>query len=358
MRIASLTVSPDTATGILAPFDGNVPYAGVHNDNRLQWNLAETGGARLYVQAPGYEPIVAFAVLPEGDAEIRWSVVQGAEHAHPMDLIQITGGALTANGDRLLRGGRPYKIHGSTEIKLAARINRGEDVHPVLRQRKAAGVDFIRTLAMHLGEGWSPHQVNRADTVRQTVETAISYGFLLHWDVWAGYAETGFSHNEAMDFWFREQEIVWPYREHLVFGLGNELRHDHNRGLQWERFPKPDAAFFSVRGSFGTDEQPPLPAWDGIVGHTRRSGAGTSPKPATNCDPYVYMDDKDWPLPPVWSEESPKLGRDVNAQYATFMGEYANNRCGMIAHTEEGVHSQLWPGHVEVCVRALFEEIR
>lgn len=355
-RDIGLTLSPHTATGFLWP-DNSVAHTATTTTGRLSWPVDEaiTGGTRWRVESPGYQPAEGRGILPLGSNELEREVSPGVFTTEPLALEPLNM-PLEIRGDQFVRNGTRWLVKGSTELQLAARIARGEDVRPVLHQRKDAGANLVRVLGMHEGAGFLPSMTEAyASVVRQTIETAASFDLVTLWCVFTGAKQMMPSQSQQLEFWQYAQDLVRPYADHLLIDLGNEMNHSEWGGVDPSAFPKPQG-LLSSRGSFLTDEQPPAPWWDFVVYHARRDFP--SPKGATNYSPYVYYDIGEWPYVPMFAEEGIKphnYGFDHN--WVRLMAQYAKAGCGALFHTEHGVYSQSWPPEVEACARVFYGEL-
>jgi len=332
------------ANVMLRPYDNSGLVAGFYHDDILEFTTNSVGGAERWVTAEGFAPVNDSVVLEDWLPEV---------HLVPV----ATAGPLSIQGDQFVRNGQRWLVKGSTELQLAARVAKGDDVRPVLEQRKAAGANLGRVLGMHEGAGFLPSMTPAyADIVTRTADLFSDAGLVLLWCVFAGAKQMMPSQQHQLEFWQYSQELLRPYASFVLLDLGNEMNHGQWGGVNPDAFPKP-FGLLSSRGSFLTDERPPEPWWDFVVYHARRDYP--TPKGATNYDPYVFLDNESWPFVPMFPEEGIKPHQHgFNHDWMRLMAKHAKVANGGLAHTEEGVYSLPWPSHVEACVRVFFEELQ
>lgn len=356
-RTVRLTLSPQGATGIIW-MDSQQLYTISTVVGRLEWEIEEdvTGGGYLTVTSDGYETYESRCILPLGPNELVRELPDGTLTTDPLAMTPLTAIELSIRGDKFYRGGKPWVLAGSTELQLAARVGKGENIQSVLDQRKASGANLVRVLGMHEGAGLFPTRPDYDDVVKRTLDAVGVSGLVCLWCCFAGTKQMMPQFDRQLAFWFHTQDLLYPYRSFTLLDLGNEVTHQEWQEIDPSRFPKP----YYHPGSSGsglTDEFPPGPQWDFRVYHARRTPEPPGAKPFNNCNPYEFHPEWPHPVPFICEESVKPHNYGFSTEYARKMAQAARLGPGMVFHTEEGVYSQPWPGHVEACARTFFDEL-
>ena len=362
MRTISLTVSPDTADGILVPFDGNIPYPSTRNGNRLQWVIAETGGARLYVRAPGHTEVFAYAVLPLGDTELAWSTIQGQEYPHPMDLEPLSVGLspLTIHDKQFFMAGQPWPWGMMTGFCDYALFLRGElgQLRDVLSQAQELGSNGRRVLLqMHRITRFYPRDYpSFYARIPEFVALQNSYGQLpeLVWYADEQHIQSGRSH-------FNQLAAVTP-------GLiaVNELVNEwSNNGITPWDFPQFVPGILWSRGSPVSEMFDPnivQPPGNYATYRERRDllkCIGRAFKAEEACWDFGYNVPFVFNEPIGAAEHDQPNRRSANPDvFAAITAQYRAARCGVTFHSEDGIFSRsLGPRQIE-CAKAFYAALR
>lgn len=360
MRPIFLTVSPDSAVGIIHPDSppGSPNYKAVHNNNRLIWELSERGGADLIVSAPGHKTVNTRCVLPLGGSEeLPWGQ-PGFEKAIPLDLepdivipsIQRKHKSgvhfYNQDGSRYLWAGSTdflfYKLWFQDIIKA----------HDVSQQRFDSGARLLRVLGM------VPYQPvfdpkDFPDYYNKLPEFAawlMERKFDLEFTIFAG--RQSFTINEQTHF----TNCVNQLRpsDNVFLELANEY---WNNGIDPHNFVNPGGILASA-GSSTSDSAPDV-FWDFFGWHGRRDW----PKLANLDDMYGVCRDKNVVGihdEPIGFAEFDEAGRRTTSVLAaqSVASESARLGDGGTCHTQEGLYSNLWGPLTVNCANAFFKALK
>jgi hypothetical protein len=252
-----------------------------------------------------------------------------------------------------------------SDFRLAQRQMAGEDIVPIIRQRKVLGFDVLRVFGMKANNtGWElnpdgrPYDHYFATDLPRFFETLRAEGIRCEWVVFADTALLpGYDRpDKQRDFWQRTLAAVRPFMGSVVAGIEllNEFGHSTQR-IDPSQFSAPDPIFYASHGSGLSDAPPVAPFWHRVTYHPRRLNGQDDARGATNCSPWAYQEEFNKPVPFYPNETARPDQYGFRHEYARLMGKHAATGWGGCFHSGEGVDSQLFPPNVEACARAFVE---
>ena len=259
----------------------------------------------------------------------------------------------TANGAR-------WKAKGATDFRMLKRVYDGEDVRPLLDQRKAAGANILRIASMKANNtGW--HLDPREDSTRFWASVDTLWRWMKERELWAYQSVLldtkmlGIDHSTQQLLWtaFGDAARSSEFAGQILLELMNENGHPTQQVDPWA-FTRQTGVLCS-RGSGLTDADVVRPTWD-IAGYSSRRDSPPDTRGFTNYDPYEFqaLYPKECPM---WAQEGMKpqhYGHDPVV--AGLMGAHAGMCDGGFFHTE--INSDPWSPAIEACARAFYQEIR
>lgn len=271
---------------------------------------------------------------------------------------------LSTLGEAFLRqDGSRWYWKGATDFRLLQRFLAREDIIPLLLQRKAAGANLVRVVAMKANNtGWelNPHSVENYWQRLHDFWTLIeNEGLYVEHTVFCDTRALMPDQTPQQVFW---QSTVERAAEHpnVLLELINEAGHS-TQSCNPAAFFRPATGTPASHGSGGTDESPVKPLWDFATYHARRE----SPPDArgfTNYNVYGFESSVDggiagWPKPcPFIPDEGMKpQNYEYDPAAAAMMGKHCALHAGGTFHTD--INSDYWDERVEACARAFYAEI-
>lgn len=316
--------------------DGTPPHGAT-----VSWNNTS---ARFVIAHRYGEP------LPPGDYE-------GSSLVQPLPTLTYTShpilNPLIVAGERFIDvDGQRWWWKGATDMLLAARLEVGEDILPILRQRRDAGATIIRALAMGF-PFWPSGAPARWDTVRHLFGLCADEGLYLEWVIFAGTRVNMPSLSQQQSFYAETLSLARLY-PHVLIELLNEDGHGSQQ-IDPHAFSRPTGILAS-HGSGITDASPVLPVWDFATYHPRRDRPPDA-RGFTNYDPYEFQ--ADWPKPcPFIADEGIKPHEySFDPAWARQMGRHASMGAGATFHSDHGVRSELWTSEEFRCANAFYAAI-
>ena len=262
------------------------------------------------------------------------------------------GTGLRIEGDHFLQGDRRWLWKGSTDFRLPERVLAGVDITAILKDRKDAGANLVRMLAMkanNTGYELNPHSPGYWDAVIETVNRVGQAGLYAEWTVFADTKRMMPDPIEQQDFYRQTIETMRQYPWMLV-ELVNEDKHA-TQAINAQAFRKPDGVL-SSHGSGLSDVQPVKPLWDYGTYHGRRSGGLA--KVASNYSCYVFQDTFPTPCPYVPEETLKPEQYGYDAGVARLMGQSACCAAGGTFHHSAWLDERLFNDGERACARAFF----
>lgn len=354
-------VSPAEANAVLLP-DGSAPVVGVGLPGapwHKEFTVPSGGvGASLSVDALGYSGTARRVIIPAGGGELQKPTEQGGGSAGPIDLQPSHGDMrLHVDGEYFYRAnGSRWTWKGSTDLYLAARLDAGEDIRPILDQRQNAGANLVRSLAQ-IDWAWLPFWGLMRPTYWESVHRYFSLlqsrGLWCEWTVLAGTRGLMPLHDQQVAFWEETKRVAAAYPA-VLLELCNEWNHS-SQTIDPAGFVRPTANLAS-HGSGLTDAPPVQPEWDFATYHARRD-VPPDGRGFTNYDCFEFQ--ARWPRgnPAIPDEGIKPDAYGFNTAWARMMGKHAGINAGGTFHCGAGVDSVLWAPDVESCARAFYEGV-
>lgn len=280
--------------------------------------------------------------------------------------------ALYTNGKAFVEDGgdRRWVWKGASDFKLFARYFAGEDVLPVIAQRRALGANILRVFLMYDGAlgRFHPWEHDWADRFRSFVELLAVSQMRAEFVVFAD-AQNAMPSHADQDHWFHDITVTLGDYTNATVELCNEWIQN---GIDPSRFAKPNVSrLLCSRGSSGSD-MPPwgsyqdqyFPCWDYDTWHGRRDvpkvtwsaedawyiGDGKLPDRPRHGSPHPIVHDE-----PIGFAEDAQPGRRANdthaAQDIALGGRMLS---GATFHSDQGINSELWTGKTLMCANAFY----
>jgi hypothetical protein len=265
-------------------------------------------------------------------------------------------GPLRTQGGHFYAGAARWRWKGATDFRLAQRVYHGEDIRPLMAQRKAAGANLLRVAAMKANNtGWAFDPRDDPGRYWSAVETcwamAREHQLYLEWSVFLDTALLGMGEPWQLDFWAKTVERAQQY-DHILLELMNEDGHP-TQDVDPLAFPRPSGVLAS-RGSGLTDADVVRPTWDFATYHSRRDPPPDT-RGFTNYDPYEFQAvyPKACPFIPDEGMKPHHYGYDPTV--AALMGAHAGMADGGCFHTD--INSDPWTPEIAACARAFYAAI-
>lgn len=253
-----------TGKGILAKLD-----AIYVNHPDLPWH-AVTGPNGVFESPNLGEGDYVITVSSQGYSTFEWNVHIKDDGTIRQGLIKLqSGAAITVKGREFYINDQRYKPKLCTDFLLVYKKSLGQDIKPILTQRKAAGMDMVRifTMAKNIAD-FNPKTYNVKSVLSATLDDIHSFGMRAEVEGFADVQLIGLSLQEQQ---LHQNIVCGVVREKGsvdLYDLGNEI--DKN-GIDANNFSKPQGVI-SSRGSLQNNKPPHAPYWDFGVYHPRRDG--------------------------------------------------------------------------------------
>ncbi len=209
-------------------------------------------------------------VSSPGYVTFNWNVHIEDDGTIKQGLIKITAGAtLIADGREFKIAGQRYKPKLCSDFLLVQKKAIGEDIKPILEQRKSAGADMVRifTMAKNIAD-FNPRTYDVADILDKTLNDIHSFGMRAEVEGFADVQLIGLTLSEQQTHQVTVCNVIKSKGSMDLYDLGNEI--DKN-GIDANNFTKPPGVT-SSRGSLTNNMPPHAPYWDFGVYHPRRDG--------------------------------------------------------------------------------------
>ena len=347
-----------TMQGIPAHLDGkdltrNLEFHVVTGSNGVFNANLGPGNYIITVSSSGYTS-VDWPVHIENDGTIR----QGLSKLSNTQAIKVSGREFLIAGQR-------YRPKMCSDFLLVKRKADGEDIIPVLQQRKSIGVDMVRIFTMaRIIADFNPHTYDVRAVLSATLNDIHSVGMRAQVEGFADVQLIGLTIPEQQ----AHQDIVCDVIRTLgsmdLYDLCNE--YDKN-GIEPNNFTKP-VGVISSKGSKQNNKPPAAPYWDYGTYHPRRDGndyyfskflSDITPQ----CEIYVGVEGEPpatmpvIPDEPIGFAENNVDGRRSNyAGYAYRLGViYSMYLNGVCFHSDEGIQSVPFTGNTLTCGQRFFK---
>lgn len=253
--------------------------------------------------------------------------------------------------------GNPWIWRGSTDFRLLEQVSVGRDILPILQDRKAAGANLVRILAMKANNtGWAfdPRRPDYADVVRRTFDAlaiARLYGELT---VLADTKLLRMAQSEQQDVYDTVCHIVRDggYAGTMFVELVNEAGHETQQ-VNPDAFAPPTGIIAS-HGSGLSDVEPPQPFWGYATYHARRQPPYPSAKTAINWDASVFNERFPMPCPFICEEGLKPAQYGYDPTYAFLMGQHARINGGGTFHHDAWNEARVWTDQERACAQAFY----
>lgn len=262
------------------------------------------------------------------------------------------GEGLRIEGDHFMQGPVRWLWRGSTEFRLPERVLAGVDITPILIDRRDAGANLVRMLAMkfdNTGFTLDPRTPGYWEAVIETCEQVGDAGLYGEWTIFADTKKMMPDPVMQQDFYRQTIETIrmFPW---MVVELLNEDKHA-TQAINAQAFRKPDGVL-SSHGSGLSDKQPVMPLWDFGTYHARRTGGLA--KIGSNYSCYVFQDTYPLSVPYVPEETQKPEQYGYSTGVARLMGQSACCGSGGTFHHSAWLDERPFNDGERACAQSFF----
>jgi len=275
----------------------------------------------------------------------------------PLQVLVTGLEPVTVNGLDFLVNGQRYKIKGFTDFLLLYRKAQGQDVGPILQQRKEMGVDTLRFFTMCYNIAFfDPRNYDIYNILSDLLNELEFYGLRAYCTCFADRQLLNMPDSYCLDHHGKITQVLASKGSLHFYDLVNEFEQN---GINPPMFPQP-IGVLSGSGS-RTNNAPPLnPYWDFVQYHPRRDGDNYYFSKYLTDIPNqaeVYYGVQDMPGPalrPVIPDEPRgfgyKSGRLSDPKDGYTMG-FLHTRFQNAAffHSDQGISSELLDDTMRAC---------
>ena len=160
--------------------------------------------------------------------------------------------------------GAPWVWKGATDFLLFKRFLEGQDIVPILNERKAVGANLVRVLGMchYITHFYPQDHANYYEKLSAFFDLLFEHRLYVEFVCFADQQEVKIDEQAHFN---RVCDVIRS-KSNVFLELVNEWR---KNGIDPNEFSKP-SGIISSRGSGLGDEAPPTPGWDYHTWHGRR----------------------------------------------------------------------------------------
>lgn len=281
---------------------------------------------------------------------------------------------LYTNGKAFVEDGgeRRHVFCGASDFKLFARYAAGEDVAPVIEQRKETGANIVRVFLMYDGAlgKFHPWEQDWPTSLRAFIPYVNERGLRIEFVVFADAQTAMPDHNLQLQWWRDVTTTLSDYANGVIVELVNEWPQNGIDPTRFQR-PPPEWRLLASRGSslgdappWGAYGSPYFAPWDYDTFHPRRD----YPKDLFLEDGWWIADGRlgdgprvGSPHPLIFDEpigfaEEAQPGRRANDTYSAQAIALACRAygAGCTFHSDQGINSELWTGRTLTAAQSFF----
>lgn len=264
------TLTPDQAAAIPCEVDGLQTFYQVARE-RIGW------GGYVQASAEGFDAAGPVRVrIGEGGALLDDA---GDPFEITLSPARVTLPRLVPRGQYLqLETGERWTWIGASSFNLLNRFRRGEDIEPVLVQLEALGFNAVRVFTVYdiCPTGNGCQAIGRSEptadlyaAVPGFAKSLARHGLYAELVAFTGPYGLLPTDADKVAHWARLTQAARGL-SNLTLELVNEFDHPANKGLPFDKLPRP-AEVLASHGSGAQDSTPVLPVWDYA---TYRPGSG------------------------------------------------------------------------------------
>jgi len=345
-----------TSVPILIIDDGSITTADLSEPGRVIFRVhTDKYGWQFHVQWAGH---VASSILPRDNGAYEGSLL-----TPPLpdlvydDVAPVPTGRLRVEGESFINpDNSKWYWKGATDFRLLERFIHGEDINPILDQRKSCGANILRVVAMKANNtGWELNPLSTPgywDKVREFFKKVHSKGLKVEFTVFCDTRSLMPSTADQQRFWGEAISIAQEF-DHVLLELINEMGHP-TQYLDPNDFSRPGGGLLASHGSGLTDAPPVHPLWDFGTYHARRDPPPDT-RGFTNYDAYEFQAEYPKPCPFIPDEGMKPASFGYDPTVSALMGAHASMHSGGTFHTD--INSDLWDESTETCARVFFASI-
>jgi hypothetical protein len=247
--------------------------------------------------------------------------------------------------------GKRWNWKGATDFLLLKKYLDGEDIGPILAQRKDAGANLVRVFGMcaNIARFYPQEYPGFWEGLVGFVDYLADAGFYVELTVFADAQLVLPDLTTQIAHWQGFYRVA--NKPNVFLELVNENSHAGNT-IRVERFTRLDGSALQSHGSEQTDMHYIEPAWDLAGIHVRRDPPPDA-RGATNYDCYEF----EARFPKARPEVGDEGIKTTNEAYAALMGTHAAICGGGTFHSQAGVTSQLWNEAEFAAARAFYQGV-
>lgn len=256
-----------------------------------------------------------------------------------------------------LENGQRFTVIGASDFNLLSRYVNGEDIRPVLEQRRDAGFNLLRVFTVYdicpTGNGCQAiGRLAPSPVLYQSIPPFMAllarYGLYAELVAFTGPYQLLPTDDAKIAHWESLIASV-PGVSNVVLEMVNEYDHPANAGLPLARLRRPPPGIVASHGSATQDQTPLLPVWDYA---TYRPGAGPEWMRKVAHNGMEDVADK-YGVPTVANETTRFPDNDSNPDHAfDAAAGAALLSAGATFHSVSGKASVLWGGVELAAARA------
>lgn len=291
---------------------------------------AQLAGGHIYAQAPHYDPYIGAFTF------------NGLSQDLPTVRLQPTFRPLVGihpEGQHFrLDNGERFTLIGATDFNLLGRYLVGEDIDPILAQRRDLGFNSLRVFTAidvpGIGSFWPAQFPDFYQQISRFLDKLAVFNLRAELVGFSGPYGFFTGDDAKVDHWNRLVAAVQG-KTNVTLELVNEGDHVANKDIPFDRLGKP-AGVLASHGSSTEDTLPVTPFWDLITFHP--SADTFWRKAGHNCGEL-------WDGPCVSNEFS----RSPDREALSIHWEDAGKGCALLAagcvlHSVDGKSSTLFSG--------------
>lgn len=252
-----------TATSSNGNWQGLTDVAGNFDSGSPQDGMGLAPGSyHLKLTKPGYQDTWIESkdkpTVIGGPGTITWA----------MPLVH--GKGISVSGKEFLLSGHRWKPIGCTDFLLVQRKSQGQDIQPILEQRKKVGFDTVRIFTMcHNIVHFDPRSYDVQGVLSDTLDVIGSFDMNAEVVGICDAVELGLNKEEQQKHHQLVTDVLRT-KHNVIYELANEFEKNLNN-IEPGEFPKPTGVI-SCSGSRVNNDPPKQPYWDYCTFHPRRDG--------------------------------------------------------------------------------------
>jgi len=240
-----------------------------------------------------------------------------------------------------LEDGTPWTMIQCSDFNLLGRVMAGEDIRPVLEQRRAVRFNTLRVFTAYNvpGIGTLQPSVGLYGPIPGFLDLCASYGLYVELVAFTGPYTGLFADDDAKVLHWEDLREVSRFSSNVSLELVNEGDHPANKDLPFSRLRRP-VGILASHGSAMADQAPMLPVWDYTSYHSNDLNEWQR-KVGHNAMEFADLYDV-----PATANENTRGDKDgyIVRHASDAAAGAALLPAGACCHTPRGKTSELWDG--------------